>query len=332
MDSSLVLETKSFAIRLYNLLRELDPARWQLGRKQMLSERIQALETEVFDLYARMQDFSLDLEGQDHRKYPISALRETLYQVSLLLTELKGIQIDSHLSYLGLYSLRKRLQKAYHQLTVMMEACQTPIPHLRPTNIMRSVVHASNAVFILVMIASVPHFGWMFWIALAYALFCMTMEGLKRFSPKAKQRVMRFFSSIAHPHEYDKINSATWYGMALLILSLLPLPLGIIAVAVLGFADPAAALVGRKYGQIKLPGNRTLEGSLTFFTVGTLASAAALSLMYPMELGPTLLVSAAAAGAGALGELAGKFPDDNLTVPVAAAAGAAGALSLLGMM
>ncbi|HEY9839371.1 MAG TPA: hypothetical protein V6D23_02865, partial [Candidatus Obscuribacterales bacterium] len=179
----------------------------------------------------------------------------------------------------------------------------------------------------------VPSFSWMFWIALAYMLFCITMEGLKRVNDRLKEKVMRFFSAIAHPHEYDKVNSATWYGAALVILSLLPLPLGIIGVAVLGFADPAAALVGRKFGQIKLPGNRTLEGSLTFFAVGTVASSLALMAMHPLgDLGTTLAVSASASACGAIGELAGSFPDDNLTIPVASAAGAFGALSLLGMM
>lgn len=333
MDSTLVLETKTFAIRLYDLLRELDPARWGSVRKQALTSRIHELETELNGLYERMQHLSSDLEGQDHKKYPISALRETLYQVGGLLSELHAIDIDNHLSYLSLYALRKRLQKAYHQLSIMMEACQTPIPHLRPTNLKRSVFHAANAVGVLLMIASVPSFSWMFWIALAYFAFCATTEMIKRISPKAKERVMRFFSAIAHPHEYDKINSATWYGVALLLLSLMPLPLGIIAVAVLGFGDPAAALVGRKFGRIKVPGNRTLEGSLTFFAVGTLAAWSALAVMHPLaDLGSTLIVSASAAACGAVGELAGKFPDDNLTIPVASAGGAFAALSLLGMM
>ncbi|MEZ0372050.1 MAG: diacylglycerol/polyprenol kinase family protein [Candidatus Sericytochromatia bacterium] len=333
MEPILVLDTKTFAIRLYELLRDLDPARWGSVRKQALKSTIFKLEAEVYALYDRMQDLSSELEGLDKKKYPISALRETLYQVGMLLTELKGLQIDSHLSYVSLYALRKRLQKAYQNLSVMMEACQTPIPHIRPTNIARSLFHATNAMFVLLMIAAVPSFSWMFWIALAYMLFCITMEGLKRVNDRLKEKVMRFFSAIAHPHEYDKVNSATWYGAALVILSLLPLPLGIIGVAVLGFADPAAALVGRKFGQIKLPGNRTLEGSLTFFAVGTVASSLALMAIHPLgDLGTTLAVSASASACGAIGELAGSFPDDNLTIPVASAAGAFGALSLLGMI
>ncbi|HEY9840571.1 MAG TPA: hypothetical protein V6D23_08965, partial [Candidatus Obscuribacterales bacterium] len=200
MEPILVLDTKTFAIRLYELLRDLDPARWGSVRKQALKSTIFKLEAEVYALYDRMQDLSSELEGLDKKKYPISALRETLYQVGMLLTELKGLQIDSHLSYVSLYALRKRLQKAYQNLSVMMEACQTPIPHIRPTNIARSLFHATNAMFVLLMIASVPSFSWMFWIALAYMLFCITMEGLKRVNDRLKEKVMRFFSAIAHPH------------------------------------------------------------------------------------------------------------------------------------
>ncbi|MGE3726289.1 MAG: diacylglycerol/polyprenol kinase family protein [Candidatus Sericytochromatia bacterium] len=332
MEPTLVLETKSFALRLYSLLRDLDPSRWGSVRKQTLKTRIVELEAEVHALYDQMQGVFHSLEDGSHKEYPLTALRETLKQVGQLLTQLKAVQLDDHLSYVSLYSLSKRLQKAYQRLSVMMEACQTPIPHLRPTNLTRSVFHAANGVSILAMIASVPSFGWMFWIALAFLVFCVATETAKRFSPEVKAKVMRVFAPIAHPHEYDKINSATWYGVALLLLSLMPLPLGIVAVAVLGFADPAAALIGRKYGKIPMPGNRTLEGSLTFFVVGTLAASISLSLMHPLPLGVNLLVSAAAALTGALGEYLGKYPDDNLSIPLASAGGAALALMGLGLL
>jgi dolichol kinase len=328
MEPTLVLETKSFAIRLFNLLRELDPVRKQTTRKQVLKARIMKLEAEVNGLYSRMQALSHELET------PSGQMSATLRQVGDLLTELNGIDIDSHLSYLSLYSLRNRLLKAYQRLSVMMEALAMPIPHLRPSNVARSLFHCTSAVAILLMIEFVPAFSWMFWIALAYFIFCWGTEGLKRLGPETKARVMKLFALIAHPHEYDKINSATWYGVALLLMSLMPTPvLGIIAIAILGFADPAAALVGRRYGSIKLPGNRTLEGSIGFFVTGTLAASAALAVFHPIGgLGTTLFVAASASLLGALGELAGKWPDDNLTIPMASAAGAFGALSLLSMI
>lgn len=335
MEPTLVLETKSFAIRLFNLLRELDPMRWQNTRKQTLKERIFKLEAEVNGLYTRMQDFSAELESSGQASAAnLRKLGSTLRQVGDLLTELKAIDTDSHLSYLALYQLRKRLQKSYQRLYIMMERLAEPIPQLRLSNLARSLFHCMSATAVLLMIEFVPAFSWMFWIALAYFVFCWGTEGLKLMSPEMKAKVMKMFAPIAHPHEYDKINSATWYGVALLMLSLMPTPvLGIIAVAVLGFADPAAAMVGRKWGKIRLPGNRTLEGSLGFFVTGTLAASAALAVFHPIgDLTTTLLVAGTASACGALGELAGSFPDDNLTIPMASAAGAFGAMSLIGLM
>lgn len=331
MEQALVFETKNFALRLYHLLRDLDPARWGLTRKQALKSRILQLETEVNGLYAKMQDLSDELT-EAPVAYPASAWRLNLQQVGSLLNELHALHSDRQMSYLALYGLRKRLQRAYHQLSLMMEAYAAPIPHIRPSNVARSLFHVGSAMGILAMIENVPHFGYMFWIALAYFAFCWSCETLKRVSPAIKARIMRFFALIAHPHEYDKVNSATWYGTALLLLSLTNPVIGTVAVTVLGVADPAAAAIGRKFGRTRLPGNRSLEGSLGFWVTGTLATTLMLSLLHPLgSFGNNLLVATVASLCGALGELAGAYPDDNLTVPAASAAGAALALLMLGL-
>jgi len=329
MERALVLQTKTFALGLYGLLRDLDPARWHHSRKQALKDKVLNLEAELEELYANVQVQS-ELWSHEAPLKSVTLLQARLSDVSALLSELRTLQLDQHMSYLQLYGLRKRLQKAYQGLFMVMEACRESIPQIRPSNLARSLFHASSALSILLMMALVPSFEWMFWIALPYFAFCWTTEGLKRVHPSVKARVMKFFEKIAHPHEYDKVNSATWYGVALLLLSLTNPVLGIIGVTVLGFADPAAAMVGRKYGRIRLPGNRTLEGSLGFAVVGTISASLALAIMHPIGgLGTTLFVAGTAAVCGALGELLGRWPDDNLTIPLASAAGAWLALSLL---
>lgn len=335
MERTFVFRTKNFALRLYHLLRDLDPARWNplswnRSRKEALQERIHALESEVFQLYEKMHGLTgeLKLEPSDN-SFSATALRSTLGHVGKLLSELKGIEIDDHLSYLALYKLRKKLQKAYQELCVAMELLQEPIPHIRPSNLKRSLVHMGCAVAILAMIETVPDFSWMFWIALAYFCFCWLMEGLKRLHPRLKAKVMKFFAPIAHPHEYDKINSATWYGVALLLLSLTNPTVGTIGVTVLGVADPVAAAVGRSIGKIPMPGNRSLEGSLAFLISGTLATTLMLSWLHPLgNLWRTLVVAGTASLFGAVGEYAGKYPDDNLTIPISSALGAFLSLSL----
>jgi phytol kinase len=78
-------------------------------------------------------------------------------------------------------------------------------------------------------------------------------------------------------------------------------------VVVLGLADGLAALVGTRYGRMRLPGGKSVWGSATFFAV---AVAAALALV-----GPTAMVVAAAASLTAA-EAALRNGFDNLVVPV----------------
>lgn len=328
-----VYNTRAFALKLYDLLRDLDPLRWQSTRKENLRQRVLLLEEQVHNLYQEIEAshaFEVLESESEASPYPLSLLQERLSHVQNMLNELSQIDIEHHLSYFALRTLRKRLQKAYNSLCIIMEAYQAPIPHIRPSNLARSSFHFLSAMAILAMIEMVPHFGYMFWIALAYFCFCWATEGVKRLGPEYKARVMAYFSKIAHPHEYDKVNSATWYGTALLLLSLTNPTLGVLAVTILGVADPVAASVGRTWGKIPMPGNRTLEGTLGFVVSGTLSGMLVLGLFHPVgNFWQTLCVAGVAAVFGAVAEFAGNYPDDNLTIPVASAIGAALTLFLL---
>jgi dolichol kinase len=104
-----------------------------------------------------------------------------------------------------------------------------------------------------------------------------------------------------------------------------------LALVVLGLADPAAALVGRRWGNTKLVNNRSLEGSITFAIVGTLASLVTLAIWHAdLSWQARLLVALGASVPAALAELASGRIDDNLSIPVAAATGAYLATLLLG--
>ena len=99
------------------------------------------------------------------------------------------------------------------------------------------------------------------------------------------------------------------------------------AIAVLGLADPAAAVIGRRFGKHRLIHGRSLEGTITFVIVGFVAafSVGLLHLAPPAAavgaLGASLL--------GALAELTSRRIDDNLSIPLASAAGAWALLQLL---
>lgn len=130
-----------------------------------------------------------------------------------------------------------------------------------------------------------------------------------------------FFRPIIRPWENARPNSASWYVLALFLVSLVtPKPAAQIGVLVLAFGDPAATLVGRRWGSLKLHRRKSVVGSLAF-----VAAAAAVSVWVGLAQAQPLPglslagMAASVALAGAVVELFSDAVDDNLTVPVAAA-------------
>jgi dolichol kinase len=150
------------------------------------------------------------------------------------------------------------------------------------------------------------------------------MEISRRFSVRINDFLLGILGVFAHPHEAYRVNSATWYTTALLIMALVFTPLqGVVGLAVLGLGDPVAALVGRRFGRVQLVNSRTLEGTLAFFVFGTGAALAALANFHP-EIGFTaaLFIAGVGSAAGALAELFTRRVDDNLAIPLGASLGA----------
>lgn len=197
----------------------------------------------------------------------------------------------------------------------------SPTPLSRPENLARSAFHVSAGLVSLTLIRLLPSRGWLIAAAGAFALFAWTAETIRRRSPAANAKLMRFFGPVAHPHERHRTNSSTWYVTALTLLATLaPLPAAELAVLVLGFADPAAGAVGRRFGRTRIAESRTLEGSIGFVLVGAAVSLVWLSVT-GVPLVRALVLGVVAGIAGALAEIASsKRFDDNFTIPVAVAA------------
>lgn len=89
-------------------------------------------------------------------------------------------------------------------------------------------------------------------------------------------------------------------------------------VAALTFADPAAALVGRRFGQRRYRGfgfGRSVEGSIAFFVVAALACGWTASHAAPAL--PFLRFAIGCAAAGAAVEAVTPPGWDNVTIPIA---------------
>jgi dolichol kinase len=194
----------------------------------------------------------------------------------------------------------------------------------RPENLARSLFHVCSGVSAVLVVQFVPAAA-LPWMAGAMAGTAWSLEGGRRVWPSMNDALMRLFGLVAHDHERERVNSGTWYATALFGLALLTTPLVCsLAVLVLGVADPAAAAIGRRFGRTRLAAGRSLEGSLAFVLAGTLASFGMLRVFYAaLPSGESWALAGGAAVAGALAEALLHRVDDNLSIPLAAAAGAA---------
>jgi dolichol kinase len=203
-------------------------------------------------------------------------------------------------------------------------------PAARPFNLLRNVYHVANAVVVLLVVEYLlvtPALRYL--VAGGGFVAAWSMEASRRLSPPINALLMRLFAPVAHPDEAYHVNSATWYTTAILLLAFFfPLSAGVVGLAVLGLADPAAAIIGRRWGRHRLADGRSLEGTLAFVGVGTLAGWIPLALWHDDLAGKGWLALAAATG-GALSELlSGRAAalvgwsriDDNLVIPLASAA------------
>ncbi|MBC8072732.1 MAG: hypothetical protein IAG13_30710 [Deltaproteobacteria bacterium] len=202
----------------------------------------------------------------------------------------------------------------------------------RPSNPTRSLFHMTSAVVSLSFILVVFTPTQLPWVAGSIAAALWTLEALRHPLPRVNVVLMRLFRPIAHASEAERINSGTWYMTALTLLAITRSAwICLVGVAVLGFADPAASFVGRRWGRVELIHGRTLEGGLAFVVAGTVAGTIALELMKPRpELGLALLVAFIASVTGAVAEMLSRRLDDNLTIPLVSAGTAAAVVLALG--
>lgn len=201
---------------------------------------------------------------------------------------------------------------------------------LRPSNYSRNLLHVGSGVGVLLLIQYFLSPHTMVIASASFMAFAWFLEGGRRLSPRFNDLLMWMLGVVAHPHERHRVNSSTWFSTALFGLSLAASPMiSSVAVMVLGVGDPAAAVVGRRFGRFRLASGRSLEGSLGFVVFGGMAAWITLLVYYPdVALLRGIAVALAAAVAGALAELLTRKLDDNLVIPLAAAVGA-GLVALL---
>ncbi len=313
--SAFALESGDLALELHRLLAELDRSRFRWKRVVIsLPERLTRVRASLSELARR-----------DSGAAP--ALRERVIELKSAI-EASSPSSDVRAEWLA---FRAKVVPAYEALAASLRDSSIHVPSLRPKNYVRNAYHVANAAVSIAILELVPSWTWAIAIAFSAAAAGWTMEISRRASPQINEKLMKLFGAVAHPHEAHRINSATWYVSAIAAISLtreiIPCAL---ALATLGLGDPIAAIVGRRWGRIRIVNGRSVEGTTAFIVAATLGGIALLMLVHHMALGPAALVALAASTAGAIAELYSRRIDDNLSIPVLAWVGASLALWALG--
>jgi dolichol kinase len=226
---------------------------------------------------------------------------------------------------------RRHALPAYEAFAALVRESGHAAPSLRPSNHVRAVFHVMGGTSAAMMVEHVLPPSWLLPVAGLMATWAWSMELTRRRSQRVNRLLMWVFGPVAHAHEAWRINSATWFSTALVAVALIGSPLAaLVGFLVLGWADPAAGIIGRRFGRTPLVHGRTLEGTLTFAIVGAAVSFAALWLWHPeLTTQTALLLAAAGAIPAAVAELFARRIDDNLAIPIVAALGVVAASALI---
>lgn len=307
MVSMELMEDRDLILAAHGLLSDIDPSRFREEKADNIRQRLE-------DVTRRMANH-----------WRLEPLRAALASEVAQLPTQRGQRRRW-------FAFKKRVQPAYATAAAQLLAEAVHVPSLRPTNYVRSIFHVASAALALLVIEASPWRSLVLVLAVAFSAFAWMCEVARWRSPELNGLLMRLFRPVVHQHEHRRINSATWYSTALVVLAATGSSvLAAVAVTVLGVGDPLAGLIGRRFGKHKLLHGRSLEGSLAFFVSATGAVFVLLRLLHSSTLsgGAALAVAGCAAFTGAVAELVSLKVDDNLSVPLSAAAGAALALFCL---
>jgi dolichol kinase len=308
--NSQLAEDRDLALALHRLLSDIDGTRLKNQMESLFHQRFQEVEAKALSLQRHV------------------ALNAKIAEAKVALNH-QGQEMRAKWLH-----LKSRLSPTYSELEAALKASSVHVPSLRPTNYRRTAVHVAAGLLAMVMLEVFSNYKLAISVvAGAWFVYAWVCEIIRKFSPAFNEKIMKLYGSVAHPHERFKINSATWYASALFLISLTQSTIwGVTAVMVLAVGDPVAAFVGRRYGRIRLLHGRSLEGTMAFFVSAAATLFAVLTLWHASELSlaKTVLISLVASALGAVAELLSLRVDDNFSIPMSAAAGAALAMGLLG--
>lgn len=140
----------------------------------------------------------------------------------------------------------------------------------------------------------------------------------------SEPRLRRFLhglgGAVMRPHEKNDLLGSTCLVIASTMTVLIfPKGVAVAALCLLVGGDTAAALVGRRFGRLRMPGGKTLEGTLAFIAAGlvlNLGVGMVLLRLAPASPGLSPLAALVGAVTGGVVEAAPLPVDDNFAIPI----------------
>lgn len=319
MSTTVAFATFEASSDLHSLLRQIDPSSFR-------AEKEAETRLELDRIIARVDE----LLAQSASTPTAPGLGERLTRLSDAFERARKTETESARAWWA--NLLREVHPAYEALAAWLRREESlPAKSLRPTNYARNLFHVGSALVALTVLIVAPSRIWV--MAASGSLFVTfwTLEILRRTRPQMNEQLMALFGKVAHAHERYRVNSSTWYMTALILLASFAQPaVSAIAVMVLGCGDPAAAIVGRRFGKTKLRSGRSLEGTLAFAGVSFVVALAVAIGMLPGTMTLKVVAAVVAAATGAIVEVFSTRVDDNLTIPLSVGAAVSVAVAILG--
>ncbi len=237
------------------------------------------------------------------------------------LKELAGAMSDQY------EDLRRRIRKFRRSHRAELGTASKPVAlrPLKPTNYQRNLFHVGMGLAGVLMYELLLTRAWAVGITGVLAGTAVLTELLRRIHPRLNFALTLPFKHIIRPWERNRPNSASWYTlsvfMAVLVMPQFAAELGVLTLA---FADPAATLVGKRWGHVKLFGEKSVVGTLAFLGMALLVGGVLFALAGPsMSSWRMVGMLGTVALAGTLTELACDRLDDNFAIPLLCAGVAA---------
>jgi dolichol kinase len=273
----------------------------------------------------------LSVRFADERERVAARVRE---RVDEAVTSLRAMADEFRATHPALDRLERHWQGlgvSYEALRAHLRKVRDELPEaarlaaLKPKNYARNVFHVLMALTGVLLYQLVLERPAVIAVTGGLVALMLTMEVMRRLSERWNQRFVNgAFRHISRPGEAHQVPAATWYGLAIFLGAMLfPKPALLLGALALGFGDPAAQIIGKRWGRRKLLGQKSVAGALGF--VGTVTCVSVVYLLLTLPSGHALLAPLPLLGlsllvavvGGAAEVLSGRL-DDNFTIPMAA--------------